>query len=66
MRVGIIQGRLLPPVNGKIQEFPKDNWRQEFDILTQVDLNHIEFIVTKDSFTDFTGLSLKDYSNRMG
>lgn len=65
MRLGIIQGRLLPPVNGKIQEFPKDNWQQEFDILTQVDLNHIEFIVTKDSFSDFTGLSLKDHSNRI-
>jgi L-ribulose-5-phosphate 3-epimerase len=65
MRLGIIQGRLLPPVNNKIQEFPKDNWQQEFDILTQVDLNHIEFIVTKDSFSDFTGLSLKNFSNRI-
>jgi L-ribulose-5-phosphate 3-epimerase len=65
MKLGIIQGRLLPPVNGKIQEFPKDNWKEEFDILDEIGLNHIEFIVTKESFFDFTNLSLKEYSNRI-
>jgi hexulose-6-phosphate isomerase len=65
MKLGIIQGRLLPPVGGKIQEFPKDNWKEEFDILTKIDLEHIEFIVTKDSFFEFTNLTLKDYSNRI-
>ena len=31
-KVGFMQGRLSPVINGKIQEFPWNNWRQEFDI----------------------------------
>ena len=65
MKLGIIQGRLLPPVNDKIQEFPKDNWKEEFNIIDEIGLDHIEFIVTKESFTYFTGLSIKEYSNRI-
>lgn len=30
MRIGFIQGRLSPQVNGKIQAFPWDHWRDEF------------------------------------
>ena len=36
MKLGIIQGRLLPPVNDKIQEFPKDNWKEEFNIIDEI------------------------------
>lgn len=49
--LGIIQGRLSPPVNGKIQEFPK-NWKREFKLMKQLNLNHIEWIVTDDSFNN--------------
>ena len=48
MRVGIIQGRLSPPSEG-FQECPKE-WKREFDLLNNLNLNHIEWIVTKDSF----------------
>ncbi len=30
MKIGIIQGRLLPPVNNHIQEFPFNDWEEEF------------------------------------
>lgn len=30
MNIGFMQGRLSPPVNGKIQAFPWDHWRAEF------------------------------------
>jgi L-ribulose-5-phosphate 3-epimerase len=50
MRVGIIQGRLSPPDEG-FQECPKD-WKSEFDSLTELGLNHIEWIITKKSFID--------------
>ena len=29
-RIGFMQGRLSPPVDGKIQAFPKTHWRDEF------------------------------------
>jgi hypothetical protein len=50
MRIGIIQGRLSPPINDHIQEFPNSNWKKEFDILNLLNLNHIEWIITKNSY----------------
>ena len=49
MNLGIIQGRLLGPVDGFIQEFPH-NWRLEFELLEKLDLSHVEWIVTQRSF----------------
>lgn len=49
MKLGIIQGRLSPPVNNEIQEFPK-NWLREFSLLNVLGLNHIEWIVTEQCF----------------
>lgn len=49
MKIGIVQGRLLPPVDGHIQEFSKD-WKQEFENLGEVGINHVEWIITKKSF----------------
>lgn len=49
MILGIMQGRLSPPVDGAIQEFPKD-WKKEFILLKGTGLCHIDWIVTKDSF----------------
>ena len=46
--MGIIQGRLSPPVEG-YQECPS-LWRKEFEQLELLGLNHIEWIVTKKSF----------------
>jgi L-ribulose-5-phosphate 3-epimerase len=42
--IGIIQGRLLPPIDGKIQAFPWDDWRGEFDLARDLELGSIEFI----------------------
>ena len=47
MKIGIIQGRLSPPVEG-FQECPA-NWKREFELLSILRLNHIEWIVTSDS-----------------
>jgi hypothetical protein len=62
MKIGIIQGRLLPPVDGLIQEFPIKNWESEFEILKTIGLNHIEFIITKKSFSNFLDLDLSKYT----
>jgi len=52
MKLGIIQGRLSKPINDSIQEFPKDTWENEFKILNNLGLSHIEWIVTKKSFSE--------------
>jgi len=48
MKIGIIQGRLSPPTEG-FQETPTD-WKREFELLPTAGLNHVEWIVTKNSF----------------
>jgi len=48
MKIGIIQGRLSKPIEG-FQECPR-NWKREFDLLSKLGLNHIEWIVTLDNF----------------
>jgi len=48
MKVGIIQGRLSPPLEG-FQECPT-NWKREFSHFSDLRLEHIEWIITKKSF----------------
>jgi L-ribulose-5-phosphate 3-epimerase len=43
-RIGIMQGRLSPQVNGRIQAFPLDHWRDEFPKAQQLGLEQIEWI----------------------
>ena len=42
--VGIMQGRLLPPMDGRVQGFPVANWRLEFQRARQAGLYCIEWI----------------------
>ena len=42
--VGIMQGRLVPKVNGNYQAFPLENWVKEFEIAASIGLECIEFI----------------------
>jgi L-ribulose-5-phosphate 3-epimerase len=44
MAIGIMQGRLGPPVNGRLQCFPKDRWREEFPLAAEAGLTAIEWI----------------------
>jgi len=61
MKLGVIQGRLSKPIDGKIQEFPLDGWEKEFLILDDLKLNHIEWIITKKSFDEkFTNLKINN------
>ena len=39
-----MQGRLLPALNGRLQGFPADNWREEFDLAARMNLINIEWI----------------------
>jgi L-ribulose-5-phosphate 3-epimerase len=46
MIFGILQGRLSKPVNGKMQEFPINDWDKEFHNLNQIGLSGIEWLIT--------------------
>lgn len=43
-KIGIMQGRLVPPVDGRIQAFPSALWRDEFAAARQAGLAAIEWI----------------------
>jgi hexulose-6-phosphate isomerase len=43
-RIGIMQGRLVPPLNGRIQAFPRDSWADEFARAAAAQLDCIEWI----------------------
>ena len=44
MTVAIMQGRLLPPHDGRFQCFPREGWRDEFALAAAADLDAIEWI----------------------
>ena len=49
-KIGIMQGRLSPPVNGKIQAFPWDAWEEEFKLAADTGFDEIEFIFESKNY----------------
>ncbi|MDO8676862.1 MAG: sugar phosphate isomerase/epimerase family protein [Candidatus Azambacteria bacterium] len=47
-KIGIMQGRLSPPQNGRFQFFPK-NWQAEFLLAKELGFNSIEWIYEEDN-----------------
>jgi L-ribulose-5-phosphate 3-epimerase len=43
-RMGIMQGRLVPPLGDRIQCFPRDDWAREFPLASAAGLDCIEWI----------------------
>ncbi|MCI0537718.1 MAG: sugar phosphate isomerase/epimerase [Verrucomicrobiales bacterium] len=43
-RIGVMQGRLSPPLKGRIQAFPSQEWRDEFTRARAIGLSSIEWI----------------------
>jgi len=44
MRIGIMQGRLLPPEPDRFQAFPRTRWREEFALARAAGLQSIEWL----------------------
>ncbi len=44
MRMGIMQGRMVGPTEGRIQAFPRANWSDEFTLAAKAGLGSIEWI----------------------
>ncbi|MBF0358966.1 MAG: sugar phosphate isomerase/epimerase [Magnetococcales bacterium] len=42
--IGIMQGRMLPPYEGRFQAFPANQWLDEFHLAAQAGLHSIEWI----------------------
>jgi L-ribulose-5-phosphate 3-epimerase len=42
--IGIMQGRLVPPVDDRMQAFPRDHWKDEFPFAVAAGVNGIEWI----------------------
>ena len=42
-KIGVMQGRLLPPIKKKIQAFPKKNWEKEFFYANSIGIKYIEW-----------------------
>jgi L-ribulose-5-phosphate 3-epimerase len=60
MTVAIMQGRLVPPVDGRIQCFPRERWREEFALAAAADIDAIEWIF------DVTGLDVNPVTTDAG
>lgn len=43
-KIGIVQGRLVPPVNGRIQAFPTRNWEAEFPLVRAAGFDGLEWV----------------------
>ncbi len=48
-RLGVMQGRLLEPINNKIQSFPKRHWQREFRYANKLSLKFIEWTLDYQS-----------------
>lgn len=44
-QIGIMQGRLSPRIDGKIQAYPEKNWQHEFHLAKDIGYSAIEWIV---------------------
>ena len=72
MRIAIMQGRLLPPVDGRFQAFPADRWREEFPLAAAAGLAGIEWIFdvegeNRNPIATDVGISeLREHSTRHG
>jgi hexulose-6-phosphate isomerase len=55
MRLGLMQGRLLPPVDGTIQCFPGSRWYEEFTAAAALGLDFIEWIVDQAAENPLAG-----------
>ena len=66
MKLGLMQGRLLPPIDNNIQEFPKNKWKIEFAKLKSLTLDHIEWILTSRSIKEGAlNLNIKCFSGKI-
>lgn len=50
--IGVMQGRLVPQINGRIQAFPWERWREEFELARRHGFHSIEFVFEAGRFDE--------------
>lgn len=50
VKVGMMQGRLSPIINNRIQQFPWDSWPNEFVVASKIDIKLIEWTIDTFNF----------------
>lgn len=71
-RIGFMQGRLSPLVQGKIQAFPVNHWREELFLASKNNFACMEWTLDYDEFhinpimTDSGQLSIRQLQNQTG
>ena len=60
-KIGITQGRLSKPTDGKIQSFPKNSWENEFYLAKDIGFKLIEWVLD-DNIKDNPILNKKFFS----
>lgn len=48
-KIGFMQGRLSPLVNGQIQAFPLDEWETEFELAESIGISCLEWTIDNDT-----------------
>lgn len=48
-KIGFMQGRLCDPVGSKIQAFPWDQWKTEFEVSRELDIRLMEWTLDQDN-----------------
>lgn len=51
-KIGFIQGRLSPLVDGRIQAFPWAHWKEEFPLAEKINIHLMEWTLDKDRLYD--------------
>jgi len=65
-KLGVMQGRLVPPESKKIQSFPHKNWKKEFYKANKLDIKFIEWTIDKENFYKnpiFDEIKIKEINN---
>lgn len=60
-KIGIMQGRLSPPIDNEIQKFPWNTWEEEFYKAKEVGLDFIDWIIKSDNFYNNPLMTSKGY-----
>lgn len=48
IKIGFMQGRFLPLINGRIQAFPRENWEDEFILSNKFNFHLMEWTLDQD------------------
>ena len=59
-KLGVMQGRLSPILNGKIQSFPWQNWKNEFYDLYDLNINLVEWTIDQENLYENPIMNSKD------